>query len=63
MRRVLCIGVKWTVASAVMLYWSSVQRVLSSQMFFSGHHMAWSDQSIAMSETKRNGKNNKIFFP
>ena len=53
MRSVLCIGVKWMTASAVMLYWSSVQRVLSSQTFFSGHHMAWSDQSMAMSGGRR----------
>ena len=50
--RVLCMGVKWMTASAVMLYWSSVHRVLSSQMFRSGHHMAWSDQSMAISERK-----------
>ena len=56
MRRVLCIGVKWMRASAVMLYRSSVHRVLSSQMFFSGHHIAWSDQSMAMSETTRKSK-------
>ena len=56
MRSVLCIGVKWMRASAVMLYRSNVQRVLSSQMFFSGHHMAWSDQSMAMSETTRKSK-------
>ena len=53
---VLCIGVKFRKASAVTLYWSRVQRVLSNQMFFSGHHMAWSDQSIAMSgKTMRAG--------
>ena len=51
--RVLCMGVKWMTASAVMLYWSSVHRVLSSQMFRSGHHMAWSDQSMAISERKK----------
>ena len=48
--KVLCMGVKWTIASAVRLYWSSVHRVLSSHIFFSGHHIAWSDQSIAISE-------------
>ena len=53
MRSVLCIGVNWRNASAVMLYWSKVHRVLSNQMFFSGHHMAWSDQSMAMSETRK----------
>ena len=49
-RNVLCIGVKWMTASAVILYWSRVHRVLSSQIFFSGHHIAWSDQSMAISE-------------
>ena len=52
-RSVLCIGVKYIMASAVMLYWSKVHRVLSSHMFFAGHHMAWSDQSMAMSETRK----------
>jgi len=49
----LCIGVKWMMASAVMLYWSNVHRVWSNQIFFSGHHSAWSDQSIAISEWKQ----------
>ena len=48
-RRVLCIGVKWRVSSAVTLYWSSVHLVVVSQQFLPGHHTAWSDQSMAMS--------------
>ena len=46
---VLCIGVKWITVSALTLYWSRVHRVLSSHLFWLGHQIAWSDQSIAMS--------------
>lgn len=49
---VLCMGVKWMTVSALTLYWSRVQRVLSSHLFWLGHQMAWSDQSIAISETR-----------
>jgi hypothetical protein len=45
-RRILCIGVKWRRASACKPTWSSVERVLVSQMFLAGHHNAWSDQSF-----------------
>ena len=50
-RRFLCIGVNHSLASAWTPYWSSVERVRASQMFLSGHHSPWSDQSIAMSNT------------
>lgn len=50
-RTILCMGVKWMMASAVKLYWSKVCRVLSNHKFFSGHQMAWSDQSMAISAT------------
>lgn len=48
-RNVLCIGVKWRIASACTPHWSKVDRVRNSHMFLSGHHNAWSDQSLAMS--------------
>ena len=51
---VLCIGVKWITVSALTLYWSRVQRVLSSHLFWLGHQMAWSDQSMAMSGQNTN---------
>ena len=44
--RILCIGVKWRSASAWRPTWSSVERVLVSQIFLAGHHNAWSDQSF-----------------
>ena len=53
-RRFLCIGVKWSFASACTLYWSKVDLDLLSHLFFSGHHNAWSDQSMAISESTRN---------
>uniref|UniRef100_A0A6B0UFH0 Putative secreted protein n=1 Tax=Ixodes ricinus TaxID=34613 RepID=A0A6B0UFH0_IXORI len=46
MRRVLCIGVKWSRASAMTPHWSSVDLVRVSHVFCSGHHRAWSDQSV-----------------
>ena len=48
-RSVLCIGVKWSRASAWTPYWSNVDLVRDSQQFLPGHHKAWSDQSDAMS--------------
>lgn len=52
-RRVLCIGVNCSLASAWTPYWSSVVRVRFSQLFFSGHQRAWSDQSSAISVNKK----------
>lgn len=49
-RRILCIGVKCSSASAWTPHWSSVDRVRRSQIFFVGHHNAWSDQSFGFSE-------------
>lgn len=50
---VLCIGVKCSTASAATPYWSKVLLVLVSHWLRAGHHNAWSDQSIAMSENKK----------
>lgn len=55
-RRILCIGVKWSSASACNPTWSSVERVRVSQMFFAGHHKAWSDQSFGFAAMKRRRK-------
>ena len=52
-RSILCIGVKWSSASACNPTWSSVERVLVSQMFFAGHHKAWSDQSFGFAGRKK----------
>lgn len=52
----LCIGVKWRAASAWTPYWSKVERDRDNQMFLSGHHKAWSDQSLRTSETKQKRK-------
>lgn len=52
--RVLCIGVKCRRASAATPYWSRVLLVLVNQWFLSGHHNAWSDQSMAMSTYTQN---------
>lgn len=53
-RKILCIGVKWSSASACRPTWSSVERVRVSQMFFAGHHKAWSDQSFGFAGRRRN---------
>lgn len=52
-RKILCIGVKWSSASACRPTWSSVERVRVSQMFFAGHHKAWSDQSFGFAGRRR----------
>ena len=49
-RSVLCIGVNHSLASAWTPHWSSVDPVLLSHIFLSGHQIAWSDQSTGQSE-------------
>lgn len=52
-RRILCIGVKWSSASACSPTWSRVERVRVSQMFLAGHHKAWSDQSFGFAAMRK----------
>ncbi len=58
----LCMGVKRSRASAETPYWSRVDLVRVSHMFFCGHHSAWSDQSIAMSATERDAFTSVVEF-
>ena len=46
MRSSLCIGVNQRVEPPVTPYLSRLQRVRTNQILFSGHHIAWSDQSF-----------------
>jgi len=53
MRTFLCIGVNHSVESPATPYLSSVQRVRTSHLLFSGHQIAWSDQSFDSASTNR----------
>jgi len=60
MRTFLCIGVNQSVESPVTPYLSSVQRVLTSHVLFSGHHIAWSDQSFDSASTRMPANNRVV---
>lgn len=47
-------GVKWRRASACNPTWSSVDRVLASQIFLAGHHNAWLLQSLGKAKNIKN---------
>lgn len=49
----LCCGMKSSLASAWMPYFSKVQAVRSNQCCFCSHHNAWSDQSRLISADTR----------